>query len=209
MFNMIKWIFIVILYGTIILFGFQNKELILDWIHESSPSEIPVMFFISTLLSIFPIIPFTLFAGVMGIKYGIILGTIINWFGAVTAAIFYFLLSRYGFQKIFWEKVKDYQGLKRFQIMIEENAFIAVLLARLISIVPTFVVNIYSGLSDISLRTYIIATAIGKIPSMFFYAFSGKQLFHSFEMFVLGIGAYFLFILFIVFVYRKWYKHHR
>jgi len=201
-----KWILLTVLYATIIFIGLQNREFILNWIHESNPYLIPIMFFLSTFLSVFPIIPFTLFAGVMGAKYGIILGAFINWFGAVTAAIIFFFLSRYSLQKLFWEKVKHYDGIKKFQNMIEENAFIAVLLARLITIVPTIVVNIYSGLSRMSVRTYVTATAIGKIPSMFFLAFSGKQLIQSFEMFVLGITIYFLFILLIILFYRKWYS---
>lgn len=201
-----KWILLAILYGIIIFIGFQNKVLILDWINESSPSQIPFMFLTSTVLSVFPIIPFTLFAGVMGVKYGIALGMVINWFGGVSAAAIFFLLSRYGFQKKFREKVEHYQGLDKFNNMIEKNAFIAVLLARLITIVPPPVVNIYSGLSRMSFRTYIIATGLGKIPSMFFYAFSGSQLFESFGMFLIGIGAYILFVVIIILIYRRWYK---
>lgn len=201
-----KWILLAMIYIGFILIGFENKSFFLDWIHNSTPSQIPLMFLISTVLSIFPIIPFTLFAGVMGVKFGIFLGMAINWSGGVLAAILFFLFSRYSFQGKFTEKVKHYKKIDALNYMIEKNAFIAVLLTRLITIVPPIIVNVYSGLSRMSFKTYLIATGLGKIPSMFFFAYSGKQLFQSFEMFFIGLAVYLLFILVTLIVYKRWYK---
>ncbi|MBB6454920.1 putative membrane protein YdjX (TVP38/TMEM64 family) [Salirhabdus euzebyi] len=201
-----KWIFLGVFYIITIVVGFQNKALILAWIQESTLSQLPIMFFTSVLLSVFPIVPFTLFAGVMGVKYGAVLGMAINWFGGVSAAALFFLLARYGFQENFRKKIEHYKGLEKFTRMIEQNAFVAVLLVRLISLVPPPVVNIYSGLSRMPFKVYILATGIGKIPSMFFYAFSGSQLFESIGMFIFGLSVYVLFVIFIILMYKKWFK---
>ena len=47
---------------------------------------------------------------------------------------------------------------------------------RLIPLFPFFVVNLVSGLTRISVGTYVAATAIGIIPGSFVYAYAGRQL---------------------------------
>jgi len=47
---------------------------------------------------------------------------------------------------------------------------------RLIPLFPFFLVNMVSGLTRVSLGTYVTATAIGIIPGSFVFAYAGRQL---------------------------------
>ncbi len=47
---------------------------------------------------------------------------------------------------------------------------------RLIPLFPFFLVNMVSGLTRVSVGTYVAATAIGIIPGSFVYAYAGRQL---------------------------------
>jgi uncharacterized membrane protein YdjX (TVP38/TMEM64 family) len=47
---------------------------------------------------------------------------------------------------------------------------------RLIPLFPFFVVNLVSGLTRVSVGTYVAATALGIIPGSFVYAYAGRQL---------------------------------
>jgi uncharacterized membrane protein YdjX (TVP38/TMEM64 family) len=47
---------------------------------------------------------------------------------------------------------------------------------RLIPLFPFFIVNLLSGLTRVSLATYVTATAIGIIPGSFVFAYAGRQL---------------------------------
>lgn len=199
-----KWLLLLVIYGVLIYTGFLHKELVIDWIYETSSAEIPLMLFLSAFLSVFPVVPFTMFAGVMGIKFGIVVGMLINWFGGITAAAMFFLLARLGFQEAFHQKSAAYKKLHEFNQMFEQNSFFAVLLARMLTFFPPPVVNVYSGLSRMSFWAFILATGLGTIPGMFFLAFSGHQLVQSLKFFMLGVGAYLLFIALIFFIYRKW-----
>jgi uncharacterized membrane protein YdjX (TVP38/TMEM64 family) len=76
----------------------------------------------------------------------------------------------------------------------------------MIPIVPPPVVNVYSGLSSMMFKTYILATALGKIPGTIIFAYLGNQLFVSFHSFFLGAFIYILFIIIVVLIYRRWYK---
>ncbi|MCQ6275802.1 TVP38/TMEM64 family protein [Bacillus sp. V3B] len=198
-----KW-WILIVYTIILAIGLFHKGWILSWIQKSDPSDLPIMFLLAILTATIPIIPFTLFAGVMGAKYGVLIGTLINWFGGVSAAIVYFLFSRFYFKNFFSNYLKRVKGIQRFQILLEKNAFIAILLVRMTAIIPPPVVNIYSGVSNIPFGTFFTATAIGQIPPMFIIAYSGEQIFSSILNLLLGIFAYLVFLLSILLIYKVW-----
>lgn len=198
-----KW-WILIGYIIILIIGLLNKDFILSWIQKSEPANLPIMFFLSAFIASIPIIPFTLFAGLMGAKYGVMVGSLINWFGGVSAGVIYFILSRYFLRDFFSNYLKRLNGIQRFQTMLEKNAFMAILIGRMIAIPPP-VINIYSGVSNIPFGTYLMATAIGKLPPMIIIAYSGDQIFSSLLNFSLGIIFYLIFLLFILLIYRVWF----
>ncbi|MEH7389501.1 TVP38/TMEM64 family protein [Bacillus sp. JJ1474] len=198
-----KW-WVLSFYLVILIIGLFNKDLIFAWIQKSDPSDLPLMFFLSVLTAAIPFIPFTLFAGLMGAKYGVLIGTLINWTGGFLAAILYFFLARIFFRNHFSHYLKRINRIQRFQHMLEKNAFIAILLVRLSAILPPPVVNIYTGVSNISFGTYFTATAFGLMPPMFMVAFSGKQIFSSILFLSIGLCIYVLFLLCIFLVYRYW-----
>ncbi|MBT2638583.1 VTT domain-containing protein [Bacillus sp. ISL-39] len=198
-----KW-FIVIAYIIILTAGFYNRELILGWIQTSDPSQLPLMMFFSALFASIPIIPFTIFAGLMGAKYGLLLGLLINWFGSVTAAVVYFFLARSVLREYFRSSLHRFSGIQKFQTMLLNNAFISILFSRMVAIIPPLVVNVYSGMANIPLRTFLTATALGKLPPMFIFAYAGEQVFYSIKNLALGLFFYLLFLLSVLFIYRAW-----
>lgn len=47
---------------------------------------------------------------------------------------------------------------------------------RLIPLFPFFLVNMVSGLTRVSIGTYMAATSLGIIPGSFVFAYAGRQL---------------------------------
>ncbi|MGM7723867.1 TVP38/TMEM64 family protein [Metabacillus sp. Hm71] len=201
-----KGLIFAIIYGIILLTAIYYRDFLLNWLNDSDLSQIPLMFFLSIVLSVFPIFPFSVFAGMMGAKYGIMIGSIINWFGSVGGAIIFFVLSRYFFIAEFKKFVSRFNKYDNLNTTINRNPFFAVLLARIIYIIPPLVINIYSGLSSISFRVYFFATAIGQVPAMIVYALLGNQLFTSVQSFLQVLIIYIGFILIVLFIYRWWLK---
>lgn len=192
-------------YLVVLVIGIVNKDYLVDWIQTSDAGNLPIMLLISSLVASIPIIPFTLFAGIMGAKFGVMIGMAVNWFGGVTAAIIYFLLSRYLLRSFFISSLKKYNGVQKFQMMVEQNAFIAILFSRMIGVIPPAVVNVYSGVSNLSFYSFLVATSLGMLPPMFFLAYSGEQYFASLYKLSLGIVLYLIFLLFIMLVYKVWF----
>ncbi|GAB3058284.1 TVP38/TMEM64 family protein [Virgibacillus ainsalahensis] len=201
-----KGIIVGVVYGIILYIAFLFRDPLMEWLDHSDLSQLPLMFFLAVFFGVIPIIPFTVFAGVMGAKYGVWIAAAINWTGAFGAAIIIFLLARYFFVDQFQNYIKRYDKIKKFDSIFWHNAFIAILISRMIPIIPPPAVNIYSGLSTIMFKTYGVATAIGLIPGMIMYAYLGNQLFTSIQSFIAGVLMYTVFIFIVIVFYRWWYK---
>ena len=75
-----------------------------------------------------------------------------------------------------WVEQKFGKWLEPLQQGFAKNAFSYLLTLRLIPLFPFFVVNLVSGLTRVSVGTYVAATALGIIPGSFVYAYAGRQL---------------------------------
>lgn len=198
-----KWL-VFIIYLLIFLWGMANRDIIFSWLQDGSRSYIILFLVLSALFATIPIVPFTLFGGLVGLKYGVTIGLVINWFGAFTAAVIYYLCARYLFGESASKKFSNYKRIKKFHSLIEKYTFISILLFRLVPIIPPFVVHIYSGIRKISVSTYLVATGVGLIPSMFILALGGDQLFKDFSLFLMTLFLYVLFVFTIYIAYRFW-----
>jgi uncharacterized membrane protein YdjX (TVP38/TMEM64 family) len=109
-----------------------------------------------------------------GFVFGAGLATMFINVGATTGATLAFLTARYVLRDTVEQKFGRWLG--PFQEGFAKNAFSYLLTLRLIPLFPFFVVNLVSGLTRVSVGTYVTATAIGIIPGSFVYAYAGRQL---------------------------------
>lgn len=109
-----------------------------------------------------------------GFLFGTVLGTVFVNVGATTGATLAFLVARYLLRD--WVEKKFGDRLGPIQEGFAKNAFSYLMTLRLIPLFPFFLVNMVSGLTRVSLGTYVAATAIGIIPGSFVYAYAGRQL---------------------------------
>lgn len=109
-----------------------------------------------------------------GFLFGVVMGTVFVNIGATIGATLAFLAARYVLRD--WVERTFGDRLAPIQAGFAQHAFHYLLTLRLIPIFPFFLVNLVSGLTRISLITYVSATAIGIIPGSFVYAYAGRQL---------------------------------
>jgi uncharacterized membrane protein YdjX (TVP38/TMEM64 family) len=62
-------------------------------------------------------------------------------------------------------------------VKIERNGFMYILIARLIPIMPTSVINIAAGISTVKLNHYVAATFVGNTVYAFIIAFITSRFF--------------------------------
>jgi uncharacterized membrane protein YdjX (TVP38/TMEM64 family) len=109
-----------------------------------------------------------------GLLFGSILGTLIVIIPATLGATLAFLAARYLLRD--WVERRFGDRLKTIQQGFAKNSFSYLLTLRLIPLFPFFLVNLVSGLTRISLGTYLAATVLGIIPGSFVFANAGRQL---------------------------------
>jgi uncharacterized membrane protein YdjX (TVP38/TMEM64 family) len=201
-----KWL-LVISYAITILIILLNKEQLVTWIQQKDSTNILAMLIIAILLALFPVVPYGLVAGAIGAKVGFLIGGVINIVASTCAAILMFVVFRYAFAGAARRMIKKNQRIDRFTQLFEANAFGAVLLARLIPIIPAQLVNIYSAISRINFITFTIATMLGKIPVMVTFAIVGDQLFTNKGIAFITITIYAVFLLLIYLSFRVWRRY--
>lgn len=109
-----------------------------------------------------------------GFLFGALGATLFVNIGATTGATLAFLTARYLLRDTVEQKFGKWLG--PFQEGFAKNAFSYLLTLRLIPLFPFFMVNLVSGLTRVSVGTYVAATALGIIPGSFVYAYAGRQL---------------------------------
>lgn len=109
-----------------------------------------------------------------GFLFGSLPATLFVNVGATTGATLAFLAARHILRD--WVEEKFGRWLESLQVGFAKNAFNYLMTLRLIPLFPFFVVNLVSGLTRMSVGTYVAATALGIIPGSFVYAYAGRQL---------------------------------
>ena len=109
-----------------------------------------------------------------GFLFGSVFATLFVNIGATTGATLAFLAARYLLRD--WVEQKFGNTLGPIQAGFSKNAFNYLITLRLIPLFPFFLVNMVSGLTRVSIGTYVTATAIGIIPGSFVFAYAGRQL---------------------------------
>ena len=148
-----------------ILHGFVDKNYLLAIIIFMLIYSVSVAFSIpgATILTL---------AG--GLVFGTVLGAIYVNVGATSGAIGVFIFARYLLGAKLQEKYAD--KLAKFNNEIEINGYSYLLTLRFIPLFPFWMINLFAGLTKISLRTYAWTTAVGILPGSLVYTYTGNQL---------------------------------
>jgi len=109
-----------------------------------------------------------------GFLFGSFVGMVYVNLGATTGATTAFLVARYLLHD--WVEARFGSRIGPIQEGFKRNAFNYLITLRLIPFIPFFIVNLVSGLTRVSLTTFVVATAIGIIPGSFVFAYAGRQL---------------------------------
>lgn len=193
-------------YLLIAVFIYVFQEELLVWFQQTKETSIFLTMVIATLFALFPIIPFPIIGGIIGAMYGTFLGGFVTWVGSTLASLLMFLFIRYVFQAIGLKVIHRYEKLDMLTRMFERNAFITILVSRLIPFIPSIIVNCYSAVSRVSFLSYAIASSLGKIPAMLLFAVLGHSFVSSSYEVIIVIGIYAVIILMTIYFYSRWKK---
>jgi len=109
-----------------------------------------------------------------GLLFGWLLGGVVTVIAATLGATAIFLIARSSVGEPLAARAGPW--LNKFRAGFQENALSYLLFLRLVPVFPFWVVNLAPALLGVSLRQYVVATALGIIPGTFAFAFAGAGL---------------------------------
>ena len=119
--------------------------------------------------------PTSILTPLSSIIFGPFLGWIYTFIGENIAATVAFLVTRY----LGGDVLSRFQKLKLIDEELKDHGLRTVILLRLVPLFPFDVVNFGLGLTSVSLRKYVLGTAIGVLPGLTAYIFLGASLLHT------------------------------
>lgn len=135
----------------------------------------PLVYVFSYVVTSIIIFPNLLLSMAAGAIWGPYLGTVYTVVGAGIGSILpFFIAKRLG--RNFVARMIKNTKMKVCDRFVSRNGFVAVLVARLIPLFAWELVNYGSGLCNIRMRDYLLATLIGTIPASFTYNLIGASL---------------------------------
>ncbi|MBB3110825.1 putative membrane protein YdjX (TVP38/TMEM64 family) [Paenibacillus phyllosphaerae] len=197
----IRWLAILV-YAAAAWLLYRYGEALLEAFRQSDNLLLAVV--IATAASFFPVIPYPVVGGVLGAAFGPVTGGVVAWTGSTLASLLMFLFIRYYYQELGRRMLRQSKHLDRLTGLFERNAFLAVLFARMIPIMPSIVINGYAALSQVRFSVYAAASALGKIPSMLLFAVVGSEAVTAPGRIVAVILLYGGFLGLTLLVYRRW-----
>ncbi|PRP52799.1 TVP38/TMEM64 family protein [Bacillus halotolerans] len=190
----------IILIIAVIAGGFYQKEAWLDAIKAGGLISVLCSMLLIAADVFFPIVPFAIIAALNGAVFGIANGVWITLAGSMLGTILLFFLARYSFRDWARKKIKAYPAIQGYEASFDKNAFTAVLLGRLIPVIPSLVMNVVCGLSSVRWHVFFFASLIGKIPNILVVTIAGAN-FSSNKLLSFSIyGAYVLILMLIIYI---------
>lgn len=123
-----------------------------------------------------PFLPLFLFVMANASAFGLWLGFLYSWVGAVAGALIVFLLVRKYGQKRILRFLKKHKQVQKLMKWVEKHGFGPLFILLCFPFTPSAVVNIVAGLSNISIAQYMLAVLTGKIVMIFTISFVGYDI---------------------------------
>ena len=108
-----------------------------------------------------------------GLVFGVALGTLAAWSGAMLGASLAFVIARYLARSTVEEKVNNNQKLRAIDEAIGKQGWKIVGLMRLSPLIPFVLSNYFYGITKIGFWPYLFASAGGMLPGTLLYVYLG------------------------------------
>lgn len=150
----------------------ENREALNAWV-EANPVAAPALFILAYAAAVTISFPgasiLTVFGGFL---FGLSIGVPAIVFAATIGATTVFVAARGALGGSLKGRVSGF--LSQMEKGFRENELSYMFVLRLAPVVPFWAVNIAAGLVGVSLRNFVIGTALGIIPGSFVYASIGN-----------------------------------
>lgn len=122
-------------------------------------------FFLTLFVNALGFPPAIIFSTANTIIFGVIPGIVLSCVAETVGVTISFILLRFFFRESAEKIIRTSKTLTNIDKYSGEKGFIFMLIARMVPYIPSILLNAVGALSALSLKSYIIASFIGKFPS--------------------------------------------
>ncbi|WP_290612566.1 TVP38/TMEM64 family protein [Arsukibacterium sp. UBA3155] len=157
-------VFVAVVLGLLVYFGVHTEVLkLLEWFKQQG-AWAPLLFILIMATVVVLLLPGALFTIGAGFVFGVLQGSVYVVLGTTLGATIAFLLARYTFGQRARQFIMARAKLQLVNEELSKNDWKIVLLTRLIPFFPSKISNYFFGLTQFSLRGYIVGSLLGFIP---------------------------------------------
>lgn len=175
-----------------------SREYIAQFIAKNFILSVFIFFLIYIVDNIFALPIASLLTILAGIFYPPLFAILITLLAATVGASVAFTLSRHFIGKTVQQKYA--LRLAYFNKLFDQYGVYYLVLVRLIPIIPFVLVNMFAGLTLVSIRTFLITTFFGMIPVTVVLVLSGRELQQAVSLLDLLSGKIIIFLFVLVFL---------
>ena len=188
--------------------SFHDLQGLIEYINQFGMFAPAVAFVLFMVQAIFPVFPYIILAAAGGMLFGFKAGVLLAWLGALTGACLAYWMCRLLDFSAFLEKLYHRTGYDMAELN-EKTAFWTIILARIIPVVPTPLINAGAAMRGVSFTNFLVSSAIGKIPSAVLYTGVGLAIFKAdnIKTILLIIGLTIMLICFLQYQARHSHFH--
>lgn len=151
-----------------------NRAYLKDLVDRNYYRSVVIFMFAYIALTAFSIPTGGILTLTSGFLFGVLPATVYVCVGATIGAACAFLLTRYLVGQTIPQRYPRYA--RKMDHEISRYGYSYLLMLRLVTVVPFFLVNIIAGTTSVSFFTFLWTTMVGIIPATMIFAFAGQEL---------------------------------
>lgn len=163
----------------------------------------PIVFiFLEALqvLTIFSPVPLSIVGGFL---FGLPLGMFYSTVGITLGSVMAFLLGRW-LEHTYFRPLINPQNLQRFRQIMKREGSLAAFIIYLIPGIPKDYVSYILGFTSLSLKFFVVAATLFRLPSTFLLALQGAQVAQGHYWLSVGLIGFNYFLAVLIFQYREY-----
>ena len=142
-----------------------NVEELMEFLRSFGAWAILVSFLLDVLVNAVGVLPSIFISTGNGLLFGLPLGILISWVAESVGVVISFLLMRYFFRESAELLIRKSRNLEKLDEMSGENGLQVMAIARTLPYFPSGILTALGSVSKMSVKDYVIATFLGKLPS--------------------------------------------
>ncbi len=173
--RLLRWLLLLVVVSVLVMTGRQLAARIPEFAQylASLGPMASLLFVFGYIVATIAFVPGSVLTLAAGAIFGLTTGVALVFVAATTGSTIAFLISRYLVRGAVERRVADNTRFRAVDRAIAENGRRIVFLLRLSPVFPFALLNYALGLTQISLRDYMLAS-IGMLPGTILYVYYGK-----------------------------------